>query len=63
MASIMVPSDCHRMEPVFGDPRYADVQKRLETELAELRRQLKVPDPDPPETARGCGRKQPPKKE
>jgi arylsulfatase A-like enzyme len=55
-------SDAKELKSVFGDPKYADVQKRLEAELAQLRRQLKVPDRDPPETARGRARRQPPKK-
>jgi arylsulfatase A-like enzyme len=34
----------------YGKAEYATVQKELETELARLRKELKVPDPDPPET-------------
>ncbi len=35
---------------VYGQPEYAQVQKELEAELARLRKDLKVPDKDPPET-------------
>ena len=35
---------------MYGQTEYAGVQKELETELARLRKELKVPDPDPPET-------------
>src|SRR5206468_10887982 len=42
--------DPKEMRSVFGTPEYASVQKELETELARLRKELKVPDPDPPET-------------
>jgi hypothetical protein len=38
------------MKSVFGSEDYAKVQKELETELARLRKELKVPDPDPEET-------------
>lgn len=38
------------LRSVFGQPDYSQVQKDLETELARLRRDLKVPEPDPPET-------------
>jgi len=31
----------------YGDPKYADVQARLHTELKRLRQQYKVPDADP----------------
>lgn len=42
--------DPREMTSVFGKPEYAAVQKDLEAELARLRKDLKVPDPDPPET-------------
>lgn len=43
--------DPRELQSVFGRPAYADVQKELTVELDRLRRELKVPDPDPPETA------------
>ena len=36
---------------VYDKPEYASARKELEAELARLRKELKVPDPDPPETA------------
>jgi arylsulfatase A-like enzyme len=42
--------DPHEMTSVFGKPEYAAQQKELETELARLRKELKVPDPDPAAT-------------
>jgi arylsulfatase A-like enzyme len=51
--------DPHELRSVYGAPEYAAAQKELETELARLRKELKVPDPDPPETI--IKRKQPPK--
>jgi arylsulfatase A-like enzyme len=54
-------SDAKELKSVYGDPKYAEVQKRLEADLARLRRQLKVPDPDPPQTAQGPLRKPSPK--
>jgi len=50
-------SDPKELKSMYGDPEYAEVQKRLEAELARLRRELKVPAQDPPETARGPRRK------
>src|SRR5205085_9369306 len=41
--------DPKEMKSVYGKPEYAPVQKELETELARPRKELKVPDPDPPE--------------
>ncbi|MCL4191880.1 MAG: DUF4976 domain-containing protein, partial [Thermoguttaceae bacterium] len=38
------------LKSVYGQAEYAEVQQELETELARLRQELKVPDPDPPET-------------
>jgi arylsulfatase A-like enzyme len=46
-------SDPKELQSVFGDPQYADVQKHLEAELARLRRELNVPESDPPESGRG----------
>ena len=43
-------SDPKELKSVHGDPKYAATRKELETELARLRKELKVPDPDPPET-------------
>jgi arylsulfatase A-like enzyme len=43
-------TDPKELTSVYGKPDYAAVQKELETELARLRKELKVPDPDPPET-------------
>lgn len=45
--------DPHELKSVYGQSDYADVQKQLETELARLRRELLVPDPDPPESISG----------
>jgi arylsulfatase A-like enzyme len=44
-------TDPRELTSVYGKAEYAGVQKELETELARLRKELKVPDPDPPETA------------
>jgi arylsulfatase A-like enzyme len=43
--------DPHELRSVYGRPEYAATQKELEAELKRLRQELKVPDPDPPETA------------
>jgi arylsulfatase A-like enzyme len=43
--------DPHELKSVYGQADYAKVQKELEGELKRLRTELKVPDPDPPETA------------
>ncbi|MGL6096261.1 MAG: sulfatase family protein [Fimbriiglobus sp.] len=40
-------SDPKELTSVYGKPEYAAVQKELEAELARLRAELKVPDPDP----------------
>ncbi|HID21219.1 MAG TPA: DUF4976 domain-containing protein, partial [Planctomycetaceae bacterium] len=45
--------DPKELRSVYGDPRYSQVQKRLLAELARLRTELKVPDPDPPQSYRG----------
>ena len=42
--------DPQELKSVYGTPDYATVQKELETELARLRRELKVPESDPPES-------------
>jgi arylsulfatase A-like enzyme len=42
--------DPRELTSVYGKPEYAAVQKELAEELARLRKELKVPDPDPPET-------------
>lgn len=41
--------DPKEMRSVYDQPEYASVQKELHTELARLRKKLKVPDPDPKE--------------
>ena len=43
-------TDPKELKDVAADPKYADTRKELEAELARLRKELKVPDPDPPET-------------
>ncbi len=40
--------DPHELKSVFSDPEYAKVRGELETELQRLRRDLKLPDKDPP---------------
>jgi arylsulfatase A-like enzyme len=42
--------DANELKSVFGTAEYGRVQRELETELSRLRKELKVPDPDPPET-------------
>lgn len=42
--------DPKEMTSVFDKQEYAAARKDLETELARLRKELKVPDPDPAET-------------
>lgn len=44
-------SDPQELKSVWDDPKYADTRKELEAELARLRKELKVPDPDPKEAA------------
>jgi arylsulfatase A-like enzyme len=39
--------DPREMRSVYGESAYADTQKQLHDELSRLRRDLKVPDPDP----------------
>lgn len=43
-------TDPKELTSVWGKPEYAAQQKELEAELARLRKELKVPDPDPAET-------------
>jgi arylsulfatase A-like enzyme len=43
-------TDPKELTSVWGKPGYAAQQKELEAELARLRSELKVPDPDPAET-------------
>ncbi len=43
-------SDPQELKSVYGQADYADAQKELEHELARLRKELKVPEVDPPET-------------
>jgi arylsulfatase A-like enzyme len=47
-------SDPHELKSVYNDPSYADVRKELETELARLRDELKVPEQEDP-VASGVG--------
>ena len=50
-------NDPREMKSVYGLPDYAAAQKELEGELARLRAELKVPDPDPEETMMGPKKK------
>jgi arylsulfatase A-like enzyme len=43
-------TDPRELTSVYARPEYADVRRQLEAELARLRAELKVPDPDPAET-------------
>jgi arylsulfatase A-like enzyme len=43
--------DPKELKSVYDDPEYAATRKELAGELARLRKELKVPDPDPAETA------------
>ncbi|MFO0849623.1 MAG: sulfatase [Gemmataceae bacterium] len=43
-------ADPKELTNVYDKPEYAAARKELEAELARLRAELKVPDPDPPET-------------
>jgi arylsulfatase A-like enzyme len=45
--------DPKELTSVYDKPEYATTRKELEAELARLRKELKVPDPDPPETQIG----------
>ena len=44
-------TDPQEMKSVYGDPAYAEIQAQLHTELKRLRKELAVPENDPPETA------------
>lgn len=44
-------TDPRELTSVYGKPEVAAVQKELEAELARLRKELRVPDPDPPASA------------
>ena len=50
-------TDPRELTSVYGKPEYATVQLDLTAELARLRAELKVSDPDPPETAIKPGKK------
>lgn len=54
-----VQSDPKEMRSVYGDPKYADVQKQLATELARLRTELKVPAEDPDASGRNPAKNKP----
>ncbi|NOX53650.1 MAG: sulfatase [Planctomycetes bacterium] len=45
--------DPKELRSVYGEPEYARIQDRLLAELKRLRKELKVPDPDPPQSYRG----------
>jgi hypothetical protein len=54
--------DPRELKSVFGQPDYAQVQKDMEAELTRLRKELKVPAEDPPESMiRGAAAKPKPK--
>ena len=44
-------TDPRELTSVYGKPAYAEAQKTLETELARLRKELQVPQRDPPEAS------------
>ncbi len=46
-------TDPNELKSMYGKPDYATAQKELMVELTRLRAELKVPNPDPPETALG----------
>ncbi|MDB5308013.1 MAG: arylsulfatase family protein [Gemmataceae bacterium] len=46
-------TDPRELTSVYEKPEYAAARKELTAELARLRTDLKVPDPDPPETITG----------
>jgi arylsulfatase A-like enzyme len=48
-----VEADPRELASVYDNPRYAKDRARLEKDLQRLRRELRVPDPDPPQTYRG----------
>jgi arylsulfatase A-like enzyme len=43
-------TDPHELTNVYGQPEYAGVQQELRTELDRLRKELKVPEQDPPDS-------------
>ena len=50
--------DPHELKSVFGQTTHAAVQKKLQSELARLRKELQVPEQDSPETfGNGGGKK------
>lgn len=49
--------DPHELKNVYGDPGYAEVRQELTAELARLRKELKVPDQDPPASMAPAPRK------
>ncbi|MBN2474026.1 MAG: sulfatase [Pirellulales bacterium] len=53
-----VESDPKQMHSIYGDPRHVEVQNELEQELGRLRRELQVPEIDPPASARGPARRE-----
>jgi len=46
-------TDSKELTSYYDKPEYAAIQKELHEELSRLRKELKVPDPDPPATAIG----------
>ena len=50
-------NDPHELKSVYDDPAYATVQADLHKQLDQLRRDLKVPAEDPPETQLGPRKK------
>ena len=54
-----VQTDPKQLKSIYDDPKHAAVQRELEAELTRLRRELQVPDEDPPQTARGPKRRKP----
>jgi hypothetical protein len=42
------PKDPHELKSVYGDKDYAATQKELHAELDRLRKELKLPENDPP---------------
>jgi arylsulfatase A-like enzyme len=52
-----VLSDPKQLRSVYGQTDFAAVQGELSQELQRLRRELKVPDEDPPQSARGKPRR------
>jgi hypothetical protein len=43
-------TDPHELKNVYDDPAYAAARKELAAELERLRRELNVPERDPPES-------------